>query len=125
MHMNQVMTELGGRLSSTTSTFDAFLGPGGDHSYFSDVEHDQARRALSAIHSSADELKALERRINIMEKSCNESAKAVSNNYHYLSSNSDFFCSSSFVWRWRIIGSLAQAMISISGLAVYLHALLK
>lgn len=74
----QLLRQITERFASTTQAWDRFIAPNGDESYLSDIHDPASLIALNRLKVSFQELDDLQRKLVLLDKSCEESKEIVS-----------------------------------------------
>jgi hypothetical protein len=64
-------------LSATTHTWDRFVGPDGDKSFFSDLTCHDTTLALQKLGDSFEKLRLLQQKVDLLDKLSKDSVKVV------------------------------------------------
>lgn len=78
MQIKKILHELRKHLSSVVSEWKRFSGPMGEMSLFVDIEEKDAKLALHKVEAYFAKLGFLEPKLDLLDRLCEESAKAVS-----------------------------------------------
>ncbi|KAH7355833.1 hypothetical protein BKA66DRAFT_539696 [Pyrenochaeta sp. MPI-SDFR-AT-0127] len=77
MQIKEILYELRKHLSSNISAWNRFSGPSGDLSFFNDITEMNAKLALHSIEASFARLGFLEPKLDLLDRLCGDSAKAL------------------------------------------------